>query len=68
MLHLDPVLKSCIGALGGALATWLAARYGRKVIVQVRSGDREVKIEAETTKQAERMLTAVEYYQKENKL
>ena len=67
MPHFDSVLKTSLSTLAGALTTWIAARYGRRVIVQIRFGNREVKVEAQTAEQAQKMLDAAENFQKKKR-
>ncbi len=48
MPHLDPAAFPALSAIVAALAGWLAARYGRKVVVKIA----DVRIEAPTLKEA----------------
>jgi len=61
----DMVIKvgiPAVTAVASSLATWLA-RSGRKVVMQIRDGEKEFKIEAETPEQARQLIDMAKDYQ-----
>lgn len=61
MTNIDSILKILV-PIAASLATWLAARYARKVVVQV--NNQEIRIEAATVRDAQKMLKAIEDFQR----